>query len=139
MKARVFVVLCALALACGSSSPEPSSPEAPAESEASEMSPEKAAAVKRLRARQAEVCDDFCGRMNACVREDAMANNPEVLETRDGVTGEEILAEHKRRCIDDCNNSGVMTPEQRKTLVEQCFPMAACGEFADCAARALGG
>lgn len=101
------------------------------------MDPEKAAALQRLRERQAVVCDDLCLRLNECVRKDAEENNPEVLGNQDGVTGEQVLEKHKADCIDSCNNSGIMTPEQRKTLVEQCFPIEDCQAFAECTGDAL--
>lgn len=101
------------------------------------MDPERAAALQRLRERQAIVCDDLCVRLNDCVRADAEANNPEVLGTKDGISGEQLLEKHKADCIDSCNNSGIMTPEQRKTLVEQCFPIEECQAFADCSGNAL--
>lgn len=98
---------------------------------------DKAEALKRLRARQAEVCEDLCVRLNDCVRKDAEENDPDALATKDGITGEQLLKKHKENCLDQCNNSGIMTPDQRKGLVEQCFPMDDCNQFADCATKVL--
>ncbi|HUH02154.1 MAG TPA: hypothetical protein VML75_09165 [Kofleriaceae bacterium] len=101
------------------------------------MDPDKAAALQRMRERQAIVCDDLCVRLNDCVRADAEENNPEVLGTKDGISGEQLLEKHKTECVDSCNNSGIMTPAQRKTLVEQCFPIEDCQGFAACSGDAL--
>jgi hypothetical protein len=137
------LVLCAAAVgasACGGGGSSGAAEEPvvePAEPAEPAMDPDKAAALTRLRERQAIVCDDLCVRLNDCVRQDAEENNPEVLGTQDGISGEQLLEKHKANCIDSCNNSGLMTPEQRATLVDQCFPLQECAAFAECSGNAL--
>ncbi len=130
-----------LAAACGGSKQPPA--DDPGDSKATpapapdKAEQEKAAALKRLRQRQAEVCEDLCVKLNDCVRKDAEENDPDALATKDGISGEQLLEKHKENCLDQCNNSGIMTPEQRKGLVEQCFPMDECAPFAECASKVL--
>jgi len=128
-----------LAAGCGGSKKPPAGDPGGGEAAPAPNKPEqeKAEALVRLRQRQAEVCEDLCVRLNDCVRKDAEENDPDALATKDGITGEQLLKKHKENCLDQCNNSGIMTPEQRKGLVEQCFPMDECGPFVDCASKVL--
>jgi hypothetical protein len=134
---RVLLLALVLTACSGSSKPNPEEPgddtaDPPAED------PEKAAARQRMRERQGAVCEDMCPRLSECAREDALKNDPDAVADKDGVKGEEVLAKNTQNCMDQCNGpgSGLMTPDQRKRLVE-CFPIEACGEFVDCTNKAL--
>jgi hypothetical protein len=135
----VSIVLTVLLAACSGSSKHAEDPDEPGPTaDAPQEKPEVAAARKRMRERQTAVCEDLCGRLSECAREDALKNSPDALANKDGVSGEQVLAKNTQDCLDSCSGpgSGLMTPDQRKRLVD-CFPKDSCAEFVPCTNQAL--